>query len=320
MRQAHQRQRRADEVQAAAGAVAVLAEVERVELGEGLERLCGSVAGGGRRDGRSSRSPSDRAARSGIQHRVGRLGHQGMPGRAASTTSRLQRGGESPACLRRRHLVARAEHEAHRAAHRAPRRRRPSRIAVAGAEVGAGTGWRSRLRAPARAASARGWRRAARCRGPGTRAWRRSVEMREGVDHVDRASAAASRAVVEQRRRHLHRVGGADHHQARRRARGARAAASSAISEPMLWPTSAACSHAGGIEQRRAASRRSAFDAGQRRRRRCGRGPAGRAPARSQPWWANQRACRVQTLWSLQRAVDERRTVGLAASKGLPPV
>src|SRR5262245_37668338 len=44
--QAQQRQRRADEVQPPAGAVAVLAQVERVELGERRERLRIDTAGG----------------------------------------------------------------------------------------------------------------------------------------------------------------------------------------------------------------------------------------------------------------------------------
>ena len=54
---------------------------------------------------------------------------------------------------------------------------------------------------------------------------------------------------------------------------GARAAASSAISEPMLWPTSAARSHAGGVEQRQHPVGHR-LDAGQRR--------AGAAPVAGQ--------------------------------------
>jgi hypothetical protein len=38
-----------------------------------------------------------------------------------------------------------------------------------------------------------------------------------------------------------------------------------------------------------------------------------------QPWLANQRLCRIHTLWSLSTPWM-KTTVGLAASKGLPPV
>jgi hypothetical protein len=140
--------------------------------------------------------------------------------------------------------------------------------------------------------------------------------MREHVDHGDGLLRLVQR-VVQQRGRHLHREGGADQRQVRhalRRARGA----SSAISEPKLWPTSAACLHAGRVEQREHEVRRLP-----RRwraaRRRCGSGRAGRPPARSSRGWRSSGVCRIHTLWSFSTPWMNT-TVGLAASKALPPV
>jgi hypothetical protein len=147
----------------------------------------------------------------------------------------------------------------------------------------------------------------------GERGLGRGAGVREGVDHVDRPSGSLARG-GQQCVGHLHRVGGADHHQARHALRRP-PAASNAISEPMLWPTSAACAR----RRRRAASTQSARP---RRRpaagRRCGRGPAGPPPA-PQAMVRAQRASRSRRCGRAARRARTRRRAG-PGSKGLPPV
>ena len=98
---------------------------------------------------------------------------------------------------------------------------------------------------------------------------------------------------------------------------GARAAASSAISEPMLWPTSAASSTP-------AASSRASSQSAIASTLSSGAPVLCAWPGRSGastawPWCANQRASRVQTLWSCI-APWMKTIAGRLASKRLPPV
>ena len=110
------------------------------------------------------------------------------------------------------------------------------------------------------------------------------------------ACSGCVREVSSSAARHLHRVRGADQREMRhalRRARrrlqrDQRAEAVADQRGPL---------HTRRIEQRQHEVGR-VLDARAAARPRCGNGPAGRRASTFQPWCANQRVCRIQTLWS----------------------